>query len=650
MNKLIPLSLATTLFFTPSQALEFITSKDNVYQTTLPIYYPKLDKFRHELNQVINEMKEAGNANYIFDRTSQLMRTGDFWWYTHNRWDDHPMCSKTHNVLGGVRYEVYNKAYGIDPRDPKYHTYNQAPFKPFKIDYNHYAPTNIDFSALFDTNLRYEAAWDKRVGEQTLSDHYHSGKWEAGDRDDWNIMCGAADNLFEIKWYLGNYPNTNLMYLDSVAWQFKNRPYENFLKGDQIIKIVNPLTKRVIFDYRKVGRISLNFGLLDMLALDPDIRSMELLDYYVLRPNRNIGKKIVKIYNVRNIYPVMTYDDRAFIMNYNQVRSINNRLAFIRMKYLVEAGILQFRRPIPKAELDAWFDENPEFIKDANYQFSPNYKRKYKGFDVLRYDTELDDSRDLPDSVYQQVGEGKYYRDYEEKGTVVYFKPYGKTKKQIEKTKAYQEMKKHNPFIAYFIGWQDDPEYHNGKIDTKDTKNTNSAKNKTTETYYYEGNTKIVVELSCKIKGVEYPKTDPHCYKMVKPKLYWTSYEIKSLKKACRSLKSARLYRKHRGEYDNNKEKCEKETKRYQQDKLASKKKTKKFYDIDGKNFQVKQTQYDRLGHSGNQYAIVLGYDPKYADRDPCKNDQCEAHDKGFLTEDRKGVNETFFYEYIDRW
>ncbi|WP_187869790.1 hypothetical protein [Helicobacter pylori] len=553
MNKWTFLSLAATLFFTPSQALEFITSKYKVEQTALPIYYPKLDKFRHELNEVIEQMKEAGNANYIFDRTSQPMPTGDFWWYARQRSKDYPMCSKTHNMLGGVRYEVYNKAYGIDPRDPKYHTYNQAPFKPFKIDYKHYAPTNIDFTALFDNHVRHEVFWNKRDEETTLSDKYHSGEYGKGDGDNWNIMCGTENRLFEIKWYLGNYPSTNFMYLDSVAWQFKNRPYENFLKGDRIIKIVHPLTKRVIFDYRKVGRISLNSNLLDMLAHDPDIRSMELLDYYVLRQTPKHGDKIVKIYNVRNIYPVMTYDERAYIMNYNQVHSINNRMAFIRMKYLVEAGILQFRRPIPKAELDIWFDENPEFIKDANYQFSPNYKRKYHNdgsridpndpddspddsrFHVLfRIFTELDDSRDLPDSVYKQVGEGKYHRYYEEKGTVVYFKPFGKTRKQIEKTKEYQEQikkwekQKLGDGYIYRANW-----FEPNKTNTTNTKNS------TIETYYLAGRM-FVVEISCKIKGVEYPKTDPHCYKLVKPKFSWSSYDIKRMKKICRSVKSAR--------------------------------------------------------------------------------------------------------------
>ncbi len=633
MNKLIPLSLAAALFFMPSQALEFIESKYMVDNTKLPIYYPKLDKFRHELNQVINEMKEAGNANYIFDRTSQYMRTGDMVWYSKQRGEDHPMCSKTHNVLGGVRYEVYNKAYGIDPRDPKYHTYNQAPFKPFKIDYNHYAPTNIDFAALFDTKLRHEAFLEKRDEEQTLSDKYHSGEYGAGDEDNYNIMCGDEYNLFEIKWYLGNYPSTNLMYLDSVAWQFKNRPYENFLKGDQIIKIVHPLTKRVIFDYRKVGRISINFGLLDMLALDPDIRSMELLDYYVLRKGRHC-QKVVKIYNVRNIYPVMTYDDRAFIMNYNQVRSINNRMAFIRMKYLVEAGILQFRRPIPKAELDVWFDENPEFIKDANYQFSPNYERENGNFGLCGA-TALDDSRDLPDSVYQQVKEGKYHRYYDEKGTVVYFKPYGKTGKQIEKTKEYQELQKRLGFFNHYAAsWYDEKTY------------TENTKNKTTETYYINGK-KIVVELSCKIKGVEYPKTDPHCYKVIKPKKKIASdlHSLKlGIKLACKR-KDVKFWGKEKA-----KERCEKATKKYQEYKLASKKKTEKFYGVENKNFQVKQTVYKLLDLNQNQYAIVMREDPKYADRDVCKNNACETHDKGFLTEDRKGVNETFFYEYIDRW
>ncbi len=642
MNKLIPLSLAATLFFTPSQALEFITNpKYKVENTALPIYYPKLDKFRHELNQVINEMKEAGNANYIFDRTSQYMRTGDFWWYSKQRSEDDPMCSQTHNVLGGVRYEVYNKAYGIDPRDPKYHTYNQAPFKPFKIDYKHYAPTNIDFAALFDTHLRHEAFWEKREEEKTLSDKYHSGEYGKGDADDYNIMCGAEYNLFQIKWYLGNYPSTNFMYLDSVAWQFKNRPYENFLKGDQIIKIVHPLTKRVIFDYKKVGRISINFSLLDMLALDPDIRSMELLDYYVLRDDVFSGaKKIVKIYNVRNIYPVMTYDDRAFIMNYNQVRSINNRMAFIRMKYLVEAGILQFRRPIPKAELDVWFDENPEFIKDANYQFSPNYKRKYtdrgkatvdSGLPFFnRYYTQLDDSRDLPDSVYQQVGEGKYHRYYDEKGTVVYFKPYGKTRKDILKNKA------NNTFFPY---------YNENWFEPSETPTTNT-KNSTIETYYKDGK-QVKVELSCKIKGVEYPKTDPHCYKVIKPKKKIASnlHSLKlDVKLACKR-REIKFWGKEKF-----KERCEKATKKYQEYKVASKKMTEKFYDIDGKNFQVKQTEYKLLDLNNDQYAIVLGYDPKYADRNVCKNNRCKTHDKGFLTEDRNGVNETFFYEYIDRW
>ncbi|MGL2580332.1 hypothetical protein [Helicobacter pylori] len=300
MKKMFHLSLATLLIATQLQALEFIENpKHKVVKSTLPIYYPKLDNFRYELNRVIDEMKTAGNANYIFDRTSQPMRTWDFWWYNKKN-TYYPMCSKTHNVVGGVRYEVFNKAYGIDPRDPKYHTYNQAPFKPFKIDYNHYAPTNIDFAFLLD-NQMIDAKFSFETGK--ISDRYNSGEYGAGDIDHWGIMCDTSTRLFEINWYLGNYPNTHEMYLDSVAWQFKNRPYENFLKGDRIIKIVHPLTKRVIFDAKKIGRISLDSNLLDMLAQDPDIRSMELLDYYVERNVNNSGrKKIVKIYNVRNIY------------------------------------------------------------------------------------------------------------------------------------------------------------------------------------------------------------------------------------------------------------------------------------------------------------------------------------------------------------
>ncbi len=642
MKKMFHLSLATLLIVTQLQALEFIENpKHKVVKSTQPIYYPKLDNFRYELNRVIDEMKTAGNANYIFDRTSQPMRTWDFLWYNKKN-TYYPMCSKTHNVVGGVRYEVFNKAYGIDPRDPKYHTYNQAPFKPFKIDYNHYAPTNIDFAFLFDNQLR-NAKFSFETGK--ISDRYNSGEYGAGDIDHWGIMCDTSTRLFEINWYLGNYPNTHEMYLDSVAWQFKNRPYENFLKGDRIIKIVHPLTKRVIFDAKKIGRINLDSNLLDMLAQDPDIRSMELLDYYVERNvNNSSRKKIVKIYNVRNIYPVMTYDERAYIMNYNQVRAINTRMAFIRMKYLVEAGILQFRRPIPKAELDVWFDENPEYIKDANYQFSPNYQRHYKyKYDVdRRYETKLDDSMDLPDSVYQAVGEGKYYRYYEEKGSVVYFKPFGKTKEQIKKTKAYQQQSMKwdkegvKDFWFYGEGWFD------GNTETTNTKDS------TIETYYITDGRKIVVELSCKIRGVQYPKEDPHCYKLVKPKK-WDKWRIKAMRKACKSL-TPKLYNSEKWLYERNKEECEKETKFYQENKLARKKKTVKVYGTENKNFQVKQTEYKVLIHDHNQNSIMLGTDPQYDDRDPCKDNQCKTHDKGFLTDDRKGVNETFFYEYTDRW
>ncbi|EMH44713.1 hypothetical protein HMPREF1430_00301 [Helicobacter pylori GAM96Ai] len=642
MKKTFHLSLAAMVLSTQLQALEFIENpKHKVVKSTLPIYYPKLDNFRYELNRVIDEMKTAGNANYIFDRTSQLMRTWDFWWYNKKK-DYYPMCSKTHNVVGGVRYEVFNKAYGIDPRDPKYHTYNQAPFKPFKIDYNHYAPTNIDFAFLLDNQLRL-TKFSFETGK--ISDRYNSGEYGAGDIDHWGIMCDTSTRLFEINWYLGNYPNTHEMYLDSVAWQFKNRPYENFLKGDRIIKIVHPLTKRVIFDAKKIGRITLDSNLLDMLAQDPDIRSMELLDYYVERQvNNSSRKKIVKIYNVRNIYPVMTYDDRGYTMNYNQVRAINTRMAFIRMKYLVEAGILQFRRPIPKAELDVWFDENPEYIKDANYQFSPNYQRQYQyEYDVKRrYETKLDDSKDLPDSVYQEVGEGKYYRYYEEKGLVVYFKPFGKTEKQIEKSKAYQQQldkwrkEGYNYTIPYSESW-----FQPGKTKTTNTKDS------TIETYYLNSGKKVVVEISCKVRGVQYPKEDPHCYKLVKPTIpLMYAWEIKNMKKACKSL-TPKLYRSDKWEYERNKEECEKLTKHYQEYKLSRNKKTKKVYGTENKNFQVKQTEYKEIIHDHNQNSIMLGTDPQYDDRDPCKDNQCKTHDKGVLANDRK---RTFFYEYTDRW